>query len=71
MNTILTEREKSQGWVLDRNGRKRIKTQIWSRVVGYLRPTEYWNEGKKEEFKERKVYSGKIPTKVSEVSKKV
>jgi len=31
----------------------RVKCQIWSRVVGYLRPTDTWNDGKKEEFKDR------------------
>jgi ribonucleoside-triphosphate reductase len=34
-------------------------TEVYSRVVGYLRPVSYWNKGKKEEFKERKVYSPK------------
>ncbi|NCA67462.1 MAG: ribonucleoside triphosphate reductase [Clostridia bacterium] len=29
------------------------KTEIYSRVTGYLRPIENYNEGKKEEFKER------------------
>jgi len=29
-------------------------TEVYSRVVGYLRPVDNWNEGKKEEFKERK-----------------
>jgi len=29
---------------------------VYSRVVGYLRPTAYWNVGKKQEFKERKVF---------------
>ncbi|GLI54132.1 anaerobic ribonucleoside-triphosphate reductase [Thermodesulfovibrio yellowstonii] len=28
--------------------------EIYSRVVGYLRPVSNWNEGKKEEFKDRK-----------------
>lgn len=32
------------------------KTEIYSRVVGYLRPTSSWNIGKKEEFKKRKPY---------------
>lgn len=27
--------------------------EVYSRVVGYLRPTEQWNPGKQEEFKER------------------
>lgn len=30
--------------------------EIYSRVVGYLRPVQQWNKGKKEEFKERKTY---------------
>jgi len=35
---------------------KRTKCQIWARIVGYLRPTNVWNEGKAEEFKERKLF---------------
>ncbi|MDD5133482.1 MAG: ribonucleoside triphosphate reductase [Candidatus Nanoarchaeia archaeon] len=31
-------------------------TEVYSRVVGYLRPVKDWNLGKQEEFKERKVY---------------
>ena len=29
------------------------KTEVWSRVVGYLRPVQNYNEGKKEEYNER------------------
>lgn len=29
-------------------------TEIYSRIVGYFRPVQHWNEGKKEEFKDRK-----------------
>lgn len=36
---------------------KRTKCEIWSRVVGYLRPVQQWNEGKQEEFKDRKMFS--------------
>lgn len=32
------------------------ETLIWSRVVGYLRPTSAYNIGKKQEFKDRKYY---------------
>ena len=32
---------------------KRTKTEVWSRVVGYMRPTSRWNDGKLSEFKER------------------
>ena len=35
------------------------KTEIYSRVVGYLRPVNNWNAGKKEEFGLRKTYSEK------------
>ncbi len=31
-------------------------TEVYSRVVGYLRPVDQWNGGKKEEFKARKTY---------------
>jgi anaerobic ribonucleoside-triphosphate reductase len=29
---------------------------VYSRVVGYHSPTKQWNEGKKEEFKNRKTF---------------
>ena len=32
------------------------KCEVYSRVVGYLRPVDQWNKGKQEEFKERKAY---------------
>ena len=31
--------------------------EVYSRVVGYFRPVQQWNEGKREEFKERKGYA--------------
>jgi anaerobic ribonucleoside-triphosphate reductase len=33
------------------------ETIIYSRVVGYLQPTIKWNESKREEFKDRKMYN--------------
>lgn len=33
------------------------ETEIYSRVVGYLRPVRQWNKGKREEFKLRKTFS--------------
>jgi len=30
-----------------------VRAEVYSRVVGYYRPVQDWNEGKKEEFKER------------------
>lgn len=35
---------------------KRQKCEIYSRVVGYLRPIKQWNPGKIREFKDRKVF---------------
>ncbi|MCD6226404.1 MAG: ribonucleoside triphosphate reductase [Candidatus Aenigmarchaeota archaeon] len=31
-------------------------TEVYSRVVGYIRPVSHWNEGKQEEFKERRTF---------------
>ena len=36
---------------------KHFKTEVYSRVVGYLRPVDNWNVGKKEEWKDRKEYA--------------
>jgi ribonucleoside-triphosphate reductase len=32
------------------------ETEVYSRIVGYFRPVKHWNDGKKEEFKNRKMY---------------
>lgn len=32
------------------------KTEVYSRIVGYLRPVATWNDGKKQEFSERKTF---------------
>jgi len=32
------------------------KTEVYSRVVGYIRPVEQWNKGKRTEFGDRKEY---------------
>lgn len=32
------------------------KTEVYSRITGYYRPVQNWNDGKLQEFKERKVY---------------
>jgi hypothetical protein len=31
--------------------------EVYSRIVGYLRPVNQWNEGKKREYEERKEYN--------------
>ncbi len=35
------------------------KTEVYSRITGYYRPVQNWNDGKSQEYKERKVYDPK------------
>jgi hypothetical protein len=35
------------------------KTEIYTRIVGYFRATDGWNKGKKEEYKNRKLFKVK------------
>jgi len=35
---------------------KRQPTEVYSRVVGYLRPVRQWNKGQKAMWKDRKVF---------------
>jgi len=35
---------------------RRVPCEVYSRIVGYLRPIQNWNKGKRQEFKERKTY---------------
>jgi anaerobic ribonucleoside-triphosphate reductase len=32
------------------------KCEVYSRIVGYIRPVHQWNTGKQEEYKDRKEY---------------
>jgi len=36
---------------------KRTKCEVYSRIVGYLRPLKQWNVGKQSEWKDRKVFN--------------
>ena len=36
---------------------ERQQCEIWTRVMGYYRPVENWNVGKKQEFKDREYFS--------------
>ena len=33
------------------------KTEVYSRITGYYRPVQNWNDGKAQEYKDRKVYN--------------
>ncbi len=39
------------------------RCEVYSRVVGYYRPVQNWNNGKREEFKDRLEYSEDIALK--------
>lgn len=38
---------------------KRTRCEVFSRIVGYLRPVSQWNLGKKSEWADRVVFDGK------------
>lgn len=40
------------------------KCEVYSRVVGYLRPVDQWNKGKRAEFQMRKTYKAVMPLQV-------
>jgi len=39
---------------------KRTPCEIYSRVVGYLRPVKQWNEGKQSEFYDRQTFDKQL-----------
>ena len=45
------------------------KTEVWSRITGYYRPVQNWNNGKAQEFKDRKEYV--LGSSVAEDARKV
>lgn len=44
---------------MEKENEKRTKCEVYSRVVGYMRPVNQWNRGKQEEFSDRKVFNMK------------
>lgn len=34
----------------------RVPCEVYSRIVGYLRPVQNWHQGKRQEFSERKMF---------------
>ncbi len=39
---------------------KSTPCEVYSRIVGYLRPVDHWNDGKLEEFKQRKLFDRSV-----------
>lgn len=36
---------------------KRIPCEVYSRIVGYMRPIQQWNAGKRQEYRDRVAYT--------------
>jgi anaerobic ribonucleoside-triphosphate reductase len=34
----------------------KVPCEVYSRIVGYLRPVQNWHQGKRQEFRERKMF---------------
>ena len=46
----------------------KVPCEVYSRIVGYLRPVDSWNAGKQQEFADRVDYgSGELPKPDKEV----
>lgn len=56
---LIKEKDKSRG---------RTKPEVYSRIIGYLRPVEQWNVGMQQSFKDRKMF--KVGDEVIEKLKK-
>jgi anaerobic ribonucleoside-triphosphate reductase len=65
----ISERAACEIVAYDLNGRREelvrrpqknaMPCEVYSRVVGYMRPVSQWNPGKQEEFRERQDYAMK------------
>ena len=57
MQQIQIQKPKQQETIgIELKDEERTRCEVWSRVVGYLRPVQQWNAGKEEEFKDRKTF---------------
>jgi len=55
---VQSPQNKSAAEKISKEGRKelRIACEVYSRIVGYLRPLSAWYAGKQQEFEDRVVY---------------
>ena len=51
---VVEQKELKQSVV---NGKVRTPCEVYSRVVGYLRPVQQWNEGKRTEYDDRVTFN--------------
>ena len=43
----------------EQNPNAQVPCEVYSRIVGYLRPVQNWNKGKRQEFEARRTYQVK------------
>lgn len=48
--------EKIQTYTVREKAVLRVPCEVYSRIVGYLRPVQNWHQGKQQEFRERKMF---------------
>lgn len=48
-----------------------VKTEVFSRVVGYIRPVAQWNDGKQEEFRQRSTFDKALRGPVVQLAKEM
>ena len=46
--------------ILNENTEKRQQVECFSRVCGYIRPVQQWNDGKRAEFDDRLNFDSKL-----------
>jgi anaerobic ribonucleoside-triphosphate reductase len=56
------------GTVIRWKDSERTRCEVWTRVMGYMRPTNDFNIGKKAEYKERLTFKEEIAMKSLEVA---
>jgi hypothetical protein len=52
----VSERPPTTKQIAEMGQEDKVPCEVYSRIVGYLRPVQNWNKGKKQEFLERKTY---------------
>ena len=48
---------------MEKDNTERQKCEIWTRVMGYMRPMSQWNEGKKSEGYSRETFDLEVTNK--------
>jgi anaerobic ribonucleoside-triphosphate reductase len=64
VNRIATKRVKESFWKnIGEDDMTKTKCEVYSRVVGYIRPVSNWNDSKQAEFTDRKKFDSAVGSK--------